>query len=172
MDTGAVFATRRIPIAPGMNSGELTRALSDLAAAMVGDELLAAVDGRLSAQPQDERFATHAPPISKEHLAVDWALANTRVMNLVRAFAPTPGAFTFAGERRLKLLEARLGTGDRAGSPGEVLGARAEAAVVACGVGSLEIWRAAAEGKNPQSGRDLLNGRLLQPGQQLGPGER
>jgi methionyl-tRNA formyltransferase len=168
MDTGAVFAVRRLPISEGTNAGELTRALADLAAAMVGDELLAAVDGRLTALPQDERLATHAPPIVKEHLVIDWALSSQRIVNQVRAFAPAPGAFTFAGERRLKILEARPGPSDASGAPGTVLGTRQEAALVACGSGSLEVWRAGVDGKNPQSGRDLVNGRLLAREQRLG----
>jgi methionyl-tRNA formyltransferase len=54
-------------------------------------------------------------------------------------------------------------------APGTVLGAQGDAVLVACGGGSVEIARAGADGKNPQSGRDLINGRLLRPGQQLGP---
>jgi methionyl-tRNA formyltransferase len=170
LDTGAVYAVRRLPIPDGMNGGALTQALAKLAAEMVGDELLAAVDGRLQATPQDERLATSAPPIAKEHLVIDWAQASRQIVQRVRAFAPTPAAFTFAGERRLKLLEAARGSATAASeAPGTVLGARGDAAVIACGDGSVEISRAGAEGKNPQSGRDLLNGRLLRPGQQLGP---
>lgn len=170
LDTGAVYAVRRLPIPEGMNGGELTRALADLGAAMVGDELLAAVDGRLKAVPQDEQLATSAPPIDKEHLAIDWALPSDGIVRRVRAFAPAPAAFTFAGERRLKLLDARLGSaGAGSGAPGVVLGTRGDAAVVACGGGSVEVIRAGADGKNPQTGRDLINGRLLRVGQQLGP---
>ena len=170
MDTGAVYAIRRLPIPDGMNGGELTRALAELAADMVGDELLAAISGRLQAVPQDDQLASSAPPIAKEHLAVDWTASRERIVQRVRAFAPTPGAFTYAGERRLKLLEARPGsTAAPSEAPGTVLGTREDALVVACGDGSVELVRASAEGKNPQSGRDLINGRLLRAGQQLGP---
>jgi len=169
LDTGAVYAVRRLPIPEGMNGGELTRALAELGAEMVGDELLAAVDGRLSAVAQDERLATNAPPIQKEHLVIDWALSSEAIVRRVRAFAPAPAAFTFAGERRLKLLDAQRGSA-AAGSdaPGTVLGTRGDAVIIACDGGSVEIVRAGADGKNPQSGRDLVNGRLLRPGQQLG----
>jgi methionyl-tRNA formyltransferase len=170
MDTGPVYAVRRLAIPDGMNAGELTRELSELAAAMVGEELLAAVDGRLEAVPQDESRATAAPPIGKAHLPIDWSLPSARIVNQVRAFAPAPGAFTFAGERRLKILEARLGSGSAADAPGTVLGTRLDAAIVQSGDGSVEIWRAGADGKNPQSGKSLINGRLLTLGQRLGPG--
>jgi methionyl-tRNA formyltransferase len=170
LDTGAVYAVRRLRIPEGMNGGELTSALADLAAQMVGDELLAAVGGRLQAVPQDDRHATRAPPIEKEHLVLDWAQPSDAIVQRVRAFAPAPAAFTFAGERRLKLLEARRGSAESGSeAPGTVLGTQGDAVLVACGSGSVEIMRAGADGKNPQSGRDLINGRLLRLGQQLGP---
>lgn len=87
LDTGAVYAVRRLPIGAEMTGGELTRALAELAAEMVGDELLAAVAGRLPAVPQDEQRATSAPPIQKEHLAVDWSLPSEVIARRVRAFA-------------------------------------------------------------------------------------
>jgi methionyl-tRNA formyltransferase len=169
MDTGPVFAVRRCPIPETINAGELTDALANLAAAMVPVEFLDAVAARLRAEPQDEARATAAPPITKQHLAIDWSASSTRIVDQIRAFAPTPGAFTFAGSRRLKLLEARPGSSGRSGTPGTVLGTQLTALEVACGEGSVEIWRAAAEGKNPQSGRDLINGRWIEPGQRLGP---
>jgi methionyl-tRNA formyltransferase len=68
------------------------------------------------------------------------------------------------------LLEARRGAAEGASeAPGTVLGTHGDAVLVACGDGSVEIGRAGVDGKNPQSGRDLINGRLLRPGQQLGP---
>lgn len=168
MDTGAVYAVRRLPIGESMNGGELTRALAELSAEMVGAELLAALAGRLQAIPQDERRATAAPPIEKEHLIIDWTATSAHIVQRVRAFAPAPAAFTFVGERRLKLLEARRGSAAAREAPGTVLGTQQESLVVACGGGSVELVRASAEGKNPQSGRDLINGRLLHVGQQLG----
>jgi methionyl-tRNA formyltransferase len=169
MDTGPVYAVRRLPIPEHMNSAELTLALSELGAGMVGDEFLAAVDGTLHAEPQDEARATAAPPIRKEHLPIDWALPRERIVNQVRAFAPAPGAFTYAGQRRLKLLEARVGESGKRGEAGEVIGTHLSAALIACADGVVELWRAGAEGKNPQLGRDLVNGRLLEVGQRLGP---
>lgn len=165
MDTGPVYAVRRAPIPEQMTGGELTRVLSELAAAMVAEELIAAATGQLSATPQDATRATAAPPITKEHLAIDWTQGGQRIVDQVRAFAPTPGAFTFARGRRLKILEARRGQGS--GEPGVVLDVRQSAVIVGCGGGSIEIWRAAAEGRPPQSGRDLINGRVIERGQRL-----
>jgi methionyl-tRNA formyltransferase len=169
MDTGPVFAARRMPISPETTGGELTRALAALAAEMVPEEFLAATAGRLMAVPQDDARANAAPPITKEHLAIDWSRSSTRIVNQVRAFAPAPGAFTFSGQRRLKIREARAGAGGSSAAPGTILGTRGAALEVACGGGSVDVWRAGAEGKGPQSGRDLVNGRWLEVGGRLCP---
>lgn len=169
MDTGPVFAVRRTSIEPAMTGGELTLVLSELAATMVGDEFLAAAAGEQRATPQDDARASAAPPIGKEHLLIDWTRSRAEIVNQVRAFAPAPSAFTFSRQRRLKILEAGLGAAEGGAAPGVVIGARGNAVEVACGDGSVLVSRAGAEGKGPQSGRDLLNGRWLEVGGTLGP---
>src|SRR6185295_11608918 len=123
MDTGAVFAIRRCAIPMHMNAGELSDALAALAAAMVREEFLSAVAGELPALPQDSARATLAPPIQREQLWLDWSRSNVQLLNQVRAFAPAPGAVSRLGQRRLKVLEARLGTSGLSGPPGLVLAA-------------------------------------------------
>jgi methionyl-tRNA formyltransferase len=170
MDTGPVYAVRKIPIAAGTNAGQLTAELAALAADMVRHELLATLEGRLSAVPQEHRLASAAPPISREHACVDWGRSNVEVVNQVRALAPAPGAFSFAGARRLKVLEAGVASNETRGLPGEVVEAGPTSIEVACGAGSIALLRAQAEGKNPQAARDLVNGRVLERGQRLGSG--
>jgi methionyl-tRNA formyltransferase len=168
MDTGPVFATRQLEIRPDMNGGELTDALAQLAAAMVGEEFLAAVAGELTAMPQDSTRATAAPPIRREEAWIDWTRSSTQILNQVRALAPAPAAVTRVGERRLKVLEARLGSSDSSGPPGLVLAGASAALEVACGSGTLQLCRAQIEGGKPLTARELQSGRLLRPEQRLG----
>jgi methionyl-tRNA formyltransferase len=167
MDTGAVYAVRRLPIPEGANAGQLTASLADLASDMVRHELLVLLSGQLSAVPQEDRLATSAPPISRQHAMIDWSRSNIEIFNQVRAMAPSPGAFTFAGPRRMKVLEARVGSSDTRGTAGEVLVAGPLSVEVACGIGSLVLVRGQAEGRNVQTAQDLVNGRALELGQRL-----
>lgn len=168
LDTGGVYAVRRCPISPDADAGSLTDELAALAADVVRNELMSALEGRLVALPQDERSATYAPPISREHQAIDWTRPPHEIVNQVRGLAPAPGAVTSVGERRLKILEARVGSASEHGTPGLVIEAESGAVEVACGAGSVELRRAQAEGRTVQTGRDLLNGRFIQAGQRLG----
>lgn len=170
MDTGAVYAVRRLAIPEGMNAGELTRALAELAAEVTRDEVMAVLRGELSTTPQDPLLVTLAPPITREQAQIDWSQFNVQIQNQVRAFAPSPGAFTFAGDRRLKLLDVRLGTSGLTGEAGTVRAIGSSLEVV-CGRGTLELLRAQPDGRNAQGARDLLNGRVIEPGQRLGSGQ-
>lgn len=168
LDTGAVYAVRRWPITPDADAGRLTDELATLAADVVRNELMSALGGRLVALPQDERSATYAPPISRDHQIIDWTRASHELVNQVRGLAPAPGAYTLVGERRLKLLEIGVGSTLDRGSPGLVMEAASGAVEVACGSGSVELRRVQAEGRTVQTGRDLFNGRFIQAGQHLG----
>lgn len=167
MDTGPVFAARRHAIAPGTDYGQLSSELARVAADMVRRELLDCLSGRAVATPQEHDKATYAPPIRREDLLIDWRRSSKDIVNQVRAFSPAPGAFTYAGERRLKILSARVGSDAATGEPGQVL--RGPGGIeVACGGGALALVRAQLEGRNPQEARDLLNGRAIEIGQVLG----
>jgi methionyl-tRNA formyltransferase len=146
MDTGPVFATRRLAIPPRMNGGDLGEELARLAAAMVGEELLAAVEGSLHASPQDSARATLAPPLTREQFWIDWTRSSTELLNQVRAFAPAPGAVTRSGQKRLKVLEAQLGSTTCSEAPGTILVGARGGLEVACGSGALELLCAQLEG--------------------------
>ncbi len=167
MDTGAVFATRRMAVPPRMNGGELSEALAQLAAEMVGAEFLAAVSGSLQAVPQDSARATAAPPLTREQLWLDWTRGAPELINQVRAFAPAPGAVTRIGQKRLKVLDAQLGWCEQGHPPGTLLAGASGTLEVACGSGTLELLRAQLEGGRPQGAAELQRGRVLQPGQRL-----
>lgn len=167
MDTGPVFAMRRHAIGADTNAGQLTNELAALAADMVRHEFLEVLAGRATPTPQDHARATTAPPIQREQLAIDWRQPSRSIVNQIRAFAPTPGAYTFASGKRLKILCARESASAHAGSPGQIF-AGPKGIEVACGEGTLELLRARAEGKSEQTARDLVNGRVLVIGERLG----
>jgi methionyl-tRNA formyltransferase len=93
---------------------------------------------------------------------IDWRWPARRIFNLVRAVThPYPGAFCFAGGRKLMVWEARIGieAGSR-GAPGEILGEASEGALeIAAGEGSVIVRRAqfetGAEGLAAEVLRDI-----------------
>lgn len=167
MDTGAVFATRQIPIDEQVTGEILTAQLSELAAQMVPNEFMDVLSGKLTSIAQNAEQATEAPPLRSADFQINWSRNASDIANQVRAFCPTPGAVTYEGTRRLKILEAQT-SAEFDAAPGTVRIAKGQA-YIRCGVGSLQVFKAQVAGKRAQSISDLINGRSVEDGQRLGP---
>jgi methionyl-tRNA formyltransferase len=169
LDTGAVYSRHALDLTETETAGTLGERIATLAAHVVRADLAAAVDGKLTAEPQDEALASHAPLIERHHLQIDWSRSALDISRLVRGMAPKPGAFTVLGGKVLRIHEARPMQGPMpAGAmPGTVsiLGKRA---LIATGAGNLELVSAQLEGKKALMALDLINGRVLGEGQRLG----
>lgn len=169
LDTGPVYCARELAIAPTETAGELAARMADLAAAMVRDDLPRVLAGELEATPQDAARASHAPPLEKADLVVDWSWEATRIVDWVRGLSPLPCARTTLEGKTLKLQQARVCPGTcPTGSAGEVVIADKSGLVVACGEGFVELQRAQLEGRKALAAVDLVNGRLLTLGARLG----
>ena len=168
LDTGPVFVREKLDIGPEETSGELTSRIAELAAEVVRRHLARAVRGELVPEAQDEARASHAPPIEQKHRRVDFTLPAEHVANLVRGMAPTPGAFTMIGDKRLRLARVRPTANAPGGAPGTVHVIHGTPHVITAN-GSIEILSAQLEGKREVSGKDLVNGRVLGEGTLLEP---
>lgn len=106
IDTGEMLEQTSVEIPPTWNAGDLHDAL-----AKIGGELLVQAAHQISrcsmtTRPQPEVATLRAAPkISKEDAVVDWNQSTSSLVHFVRAFAPTPGARTYLGDRQWILLE-------------------------------------------------------------------
>lgn len=166
MDTGPVYHRVSLPIAPDEDAGQLAERLSQLAAEVTRRDVPRALRGELSPLPQDPALATHAPPIDAALRIVDWSASAPDIVRLVLGLSPRPGAVTTLRGKSLKLLEVRV-TDASDLSPGEVA-VRGQELVVGSGHGAVALVRVQVEGKRPANGRDLVNGRVVGPGDRLG----
>jgi len=169
MDTGPVYAVRRVAIGENETAGDLGARLASVAAGMVEDELFRVLSGEIHATAQRDDLATSAPVLKKGDGEIDWSRDPREIHNLVRGMWPWPGAFTHVGSKTLKVIETRSSAfkcGDAA--PGTVVAADASGVLIACAGGTLEIVRGQLEGRKPVTGRELVMGRALAAGIRLG----
>jgi methionyl-tRNA formyltransferase len=172
LDTGPVYARRRVAMDDRVTLDALRAELVDVASALVVDALADGVAGLPDPEPQRGEV-TLADKITREDLHLDWsdhAIQLARVVRLQRAWT------TFRG-KRLNVLDAAvldaaalhaavLGEGgDRGGGgiPGELHGDR-----VATGRGSLRLLRVQPESRSPLSADAWLRGVRPTPGERLG----
>lgn len=153
LDTGPVLLRETLAIGAQETTGALHDRLSSLGARLIVDALAQLSD--LTADPQPEEGVTYAHKIDKAEARVDWSRPATEVSQLIRGLSPFPGAWTMAGDARIKLLGAQVVPGQ--GAPGTVL----DGFTVACGSGAVQITRAQRAGKSAQESDDFLRGMQL-----------
>jgi methionyl-tRNA formyltransferase len=167
MDTGPVYALRKLPIGDQETAGELAVRIAELAAVVVREDLPRAVAGELVPAAQDERLATLAPMIGPDQARIDWSRSASEIANLVRGMSPRPGAHSRVRGKLLRVLGALPAAETGLGPPGTVAVLDRRRLLVAAGRGSVEILRAQLEGKKALEARDLINGRALAHGDLL-----
>jgi methionyl-tRNA formyltransferase len=170
MDTGDMLASRSIAVPEDMDAGTLREAMAELSADMFVAAIEDIAASRTKRTPQDPQLASYAPPLRRAESRVDWERSAIEVSQLVRAFAPAPGAFTFADQRRLKVLATSAATLEPTGRPaGFVLGIEDSMVRVACGRGSIGLTHIQPEGKRSMSAIDYARGaEALSVGRILG----
>jgi methionyl-tRNA formyltransferase len=170
VDTGKLLLCEKVTIGEDTTGGELHDELMMVGAGLLvrtvrkieesvnGGEPLLFVD-------QDESKVSHAPKISRETCRISWTVSRVRVRNLVRALAPSPGAFTMLMENgkssQLKIFACILDDEKSEGEPGSIIIKGQEALLARGADGWLRIGEVQAEGKSRMGIQDFLRGRKI-----------
>lgn len=157
LDTGAIYARRRIPIGPNATLSSLRAELVEAGTELLVDNLRR---GLPEPEPQQGE-STYAAKLSPDELRLDWSRPAVELDRIVRL----GGAWTTVHGRRLKVLEARLLAGalEPPLAPGTV-----RDLVVGAGEGGLELVRVQPESKAPMAAAAWRNGAALRPDDVLG----
>jgi methionyl-tRNA formyltransferase len=166
LDTGPVLAQHGIPIEEDDDAGTLHDKLAALGAEMMVATLASLDHGPMHAQPQSQAGATYARKIQKEETRLDWSRSAANLVRAVRAFRPSPGAFSLLDGEPIKIW--RAGVREDRGAPGTVLCVQEDAIVVGCGQGALEVTELQRPGGRRLRAAEFLRGRTLAPGSRFG----
>jgi methionyl-tRNA formyltransferase len=167
LDTGGILLQKEVEITDE-TAPELMEKLSILGADLLS-ETLATYDA-LTAQPQDERYATLAPILKKEDGLLSWMLSASEIANRVRGFQPFPTAFTFYRDKKLTIWKCKPSAeSHQLKNIGEILEAKGDKLLIFCGGDSvLQIEELQLEGKRRMPVTDFLNGTKIRTGDNLG----
>jgi methionyl-tRNA formyltransferase len=161
LDTGDVLARTRYPIADGTNAGQL----HDVMAAIGAEMILEVLSKPFSPTPQSAGGITYAEKITPADRQIDWSQSATMIRQQILGLSPYPGAMSYYGEERWKILDARLeGTS-------ATLAAEAAAGtcldgqlLIATGNGALRLTRVQRPGKSPMAADAFLRGTDIPKG--------
>ncbi len=162
LDTGPIYAERRVSIGERETAGELSQRLALLGGGLLVETLRGLDAGTLPAVAQRGE-PSFCRPIRREDGRVDWSRGAPEIARRLRAYTPWPGLHTFLGGERVKILEAQEWNGSSQAEPG-AFWLQGNHLLVAAGAGSaLEIRRLQRAGRKPVAGAEFA-GRVSLPG--------
>lgn len=136
IDTGDMIHKSTLEILENETAGELLERLSIVGADAIHKVVLDLVNGKISFTKQDESMATHTKMLKKDNAELDFSKSATEVVNKIRAYNPSPVAFTTYNDTAIKVYSAKVVDGS--GEVGEVIDNN-KRLVIACGIGAVEI---------------------------------
>lgn len=104
LDTGDMLLSEKVPIGENMTASELHNILAEL-----GGKLLVKTLNdieKLSPMKQDDSASTYAAMLTKAECQIDFSRPVKEVYNLIRGLADYPCAYTFIGNKRVKVYRA------------------------------------------------------------------
>jgi methionyl-tRNA formyltransferase len=168
MDAGDILLQERVPIGDEETAGMLLDKLAALGPDLVLRTLEGLEKGTLTPRPQDHSQATFAPKIESALGKIEWSQPARQIFNLIRGLNPSPGAYTFLAEQRVKLFFGRIVPGFRGAEPGQIIEIGSGGPIVQCGQDALELTEVQPAGKRRMSGKDFINGYKIRVGAKLG----
>jgi methionyl-tRNA formyltransferase len=167
LDTGDILLKASEPVAAADTAGSLHDRLAVLGARLLCQTLDGFAEGTIRRIPQDHSLATYAPLLKKTDGLIDWQKPAALIESFIRGMNPWPGAFTFWGNRRLKIFRTEATAAATTAPPGTIIEAAANELTVATGRGRLAILeiQEASGSRLPVS--EFLRGFRIAPGDVL-----
>lgn len=169
-DCGPVMLCREQPIDPEDNFGTLRDKLARLAAECADDALRRISDGAVRYEAQSDDGVSYTEMLKPADTHIDFSRGASRIVNLVRALSPEPGAVCLDSQgSRLKVFRASLGTGQWPGTkPGTVVSVGKDSfEIVAGDGGTLIVHEVQPEGRRVMSASDYLAGHRMEVGEKF-----
>lgn len=164
LDTGAMLLKKNVAILPNDTAQSLHDKLCISGAQGIVDALILLEQGKLIPVTQNEKETCYAPKIKKAEAEIDWQQPAEQISRAVRAFNPSPGAYTYFRGDVLKIWQAQAIPGNSSNS-GKIVTIGQSGIVVACGSGLLRIEIIQKPGGRKLSAADFLTGHVIHAGE-------
>ena len=159
LDTGPIMKLLPCAFDEDEDSGTLEKKYQNLSKVELISFLGDLAEGGVKEVNQDSELATYAEKIEKQETEILWEQESAEcIERKIRALFPKYGAFTFFGDKRIKILNSTKAKISHLLSPGEI-SAEGGALYVGCQNNqSLRLKSLQVEGKNPVSAEDFTKG--------------
>ena len=171
LDTGDMLLQKEIAIEPDETGGSLFDKLAQDGAALCVETLAQLEAGTIKPVPQGKTTTPYAKMLDKKMGRIDWSKPAAEIERLIRGLSPWPGAYTFRGDKMLKIKKAALGSTPKEKkkiSPGGIAAEKGRLFVCTGGKGWIEITELQPAGKRSMTADEYLRGKPAQAGEALG----
>lgn len=158
LDTGPILMQAKCPIYDNDTGDTLYDRLAELSAASIHPLLMQIANGETNPISQDSSKATYANKIIKEEAALDWNEPAMVLERKIRAFNPTPVAYTKLNNLDMRIWEAKIKSCSEELPPGTVIKGGKTSIDIATSEGTLSITKLQLPGKRIITAKDFLNG--------------
>lgn len=160
VDSGDIVNVCKTAILKDETCGQLFDRLSEMGASLICETLALIEKGEATFTKQDHEKATFCKMIKKEDAKIDWNDDADKILRMIRAYNPSPIAFTFFKGKMLKIYSAEYSS--MAGLAGQVVSADKKGGlVIACKNGAVSLKEVQSEGAKRMSYSDFVQGRKL-----------
>jgi len=164
LDTGDILLSAKLELAPDDTSATLHSRLATLGADLLIKTIKDIEVNKIKPIPQDHKKATYAPLLKKNDGHINWKKSAEDIEAFIRGITPWPGAFTFYGNKRLKIFAAKPILTDITAPPGTVIKGFTDELRIATAKGALSILKIQSESGKQLSIKDFLRGCLIPTG--------
>ncbi len=159
LDTGAMLDKEAVAIDPQDNRLDLEQKLITAGQTALLRTLENLQDYRENAELQVDAESCYAAKLDKAEALIDWSLPAENIDRLIRAGIGRTPAYTFLGEQRLRIIEAKVSSEHFQSKPGSIVYSGKQHFTVGCGTCSLEVYCVQQPGKKPTAIQAIGNSR-------------
>jgi methionyl-tRNA formyltransferase len=167
LDTGDILLSAAETITSEDTAASLHDRLAMRGADLLLNTLEAYTAGSMHPVSQDHTQATYAPLLKKQDGRINWQQPADTIEPFIRGMTPWPGAFTFHGNNRLKIFNARPVAKSFEVPAGTVLPSFPDELEIATGKDALSILEILGPSGKRLQIKDFLRGYRLVPGTRL-----
>jgi methionyl-tRNA formyltransferase len=168
LDTGDLLLSVHETIKPDDTAGDLHDRLALKGATVLIDTLKGLADKTIQPVNQDHSLATYAPMLTKDDGLINWNQPAESLESFIRGVTPWPGAYTFLGDKRLKIFKSRPLPTETTAPTGTVLQGFPDELRIATAKGVLTVEEIQGASGKRLSIKDFLRGHQIKPGEVLG----
>ena len=120
LDEGPILEIHKCKIEKEDDLGSLESKFVELSKKSLLNFLKKFEKGELKETPQEDSKATFAPKINSDFQKIDWSCVSSEIERKIRALNPKYGAFTFLGNKRVKIYKSSPAENTSELSPGSI----------------------------------------------------